>query len=104
MDLFVAMNRAGIILNFISFWFVAPEVLGEERMHKIVREFEGFIFYILSAFPIIGVIGVLAIVWGGIPDGSVATFLSFLANGALGEKVVAVVATIVAIIIACWLL
>ena len=40
MDWFIWMNRVGIILNFISFWFAAPEILGEERLRKIEASFE----------------------------------------------------------------
>jgi len=26
------VNRVGIVLEFLSFWFAAPEILGEEPM------------------------------------------------------------------------
>ena len=29
------LNRAGIILEFMSFWFAAPEILGAERLKEI---------------------------------------------------------------------
>ncbi len=28
------LHRVGMILNFLSFWFAAPELLGEDRMKK----------------------------------------------------------------------
>ena len=39
----VMFNRVGLILNFLSFWFIAPEILGEERLRRIDRWFESVV-------------------------------------------------------------
>lgn len=31
------LNRIGLILNFVSFWLAAPEILGEERLKTLYR-------------------------------------------------------------------
>ena len=31
------VNRVGIVLEFLSFWFAAPEILGEERLRALER-------------------------------------------------------------------
>jgi hypothetical protein len=33
-------NRVGIVLEFLSFWFAAPEILGEGRLRKLERGLE----------------------------------------------------------------
>jgi hypothetical protein len=39
------VSRLAIILNFLSFWLVAPEFIGEERLQKIERKLKsGFVF------------------------------------------------------------
>jgi hypothetical protein len=38
--LFEWANRAGIILGFLSFWFAAPEFIGEERLKAWERSLE----------------------------------------------------------------
>ncbi len=39
-DLTKVLNLVGIALEFASFWFAAPEILGEERLRKIERMIE----------------------------------------------------------------
>lgn len=34
------LNRIGIILNFLSFWFVAPDIIGEARLKAWERNLE----------------------------------------------------------------
>ena len=34
------VNRVGILLEFLSFWLAAPEILGEERLRKLERRVE----------------------------------------------------------------
>lgn len=34
------VNRLGIVLEFLSFWFAAPEILGEERLRALERRVE----------------------------------------------------------------
>lgn len=34
-DLIKTLNRVGIIFNFLSFFLVAPEILGEGRLHSL---------------------------------------------------------------------
>lgn len=34
------LNLLGIVLEFLSFWFAAPEILGEERLRAIERRVE----------------------------------------------------------------
>jgi hypothetical protein len=34
------VNRVGIVLEFLSFWLAAPEILGEERLKKLERRVE----------------------------------------------------------------
>jgi len=34
------VNRRGIVLEFLSFWFAAPEILGEERLRGLERRVE----------------------------------------------------------------
>ena len=34
------VNRVGIVLEFLSFWLAAPEILGEERLRKLERRLE----------------------------------------------------------------
>ncbi len=34
-DLIHWLNRIGLIMGFISFWFAAPEILGEENLKKL---------------------------------------------------------------------
>ena len=34
------VNRVGILLEFLSFWFAAPEILGEERLRALERRVE----------------------------------------------------------------
>jgi len=35
MELTNLLNRIGIILEYLAFWFAAPEILGEERLSKL---------------------------------------------------------------------
>jgi len=37
------LNRIGLLLDLLSFWFVAPEILGEERLRKIEGVFENLL-------------------------------------------------------------
>jgi len=39
-QLVVMFDRVGLILNFLSFWLAAPEILGEDRLRIIVKVFE----------------------------------------------------------------
>jgi hypothetical protein len=32
------VNRVGILLEFLSFWFAAPEILGEKRLRVLERK------------------------------------------------------------------
>jgi hypothetical protein len=34
------VNRVGILLEFLSFWLAAPEILGEERLRALERRIE----------------------------------------------------------------
>ena len=34
------VNRVGIVLEFLSFWFAAPEILGEKRLRALERRVE----------------------------------------------------------------
>ena len=34
------VNRVGIVLEFLSFWLAAPEILGEERLKALERRLE----------------------------------------------------------------
>jgi hypothetical protein len=34
------VNRVGIVLEFLSFWFAAPEILGEERLRAVEQGVE----------------------------------------------------------------
>jgi hypothetical protein len=34
------VNRVGIVLEFLSFWFAAPEILGEGRLRALERRVE----------------------------------------------------------------
>ena len=34
------VNRVGIVLEFLSFWFAAPDILGEERLRALERRVE----------------------------------------------------------------
>lgn len=43
----VWLNRAAIILGFVSFWFVAPEFVGEQRL----KSWEQFLSKYLSRIP-----------------------------------------------------
>jgi hypothetical protein len=59
----VWFDRIGLISQFLSFWLIAPEVLGEERMQKLgkglARAFSTTIFLFVS-FSVIAVAWVLA--------------------------------------------
>ena len=35
------VNRVGILLEFLSFWLAAPEILGEERLRVLEWKVKG---------------------------------------------------------------
>jgi hypothetical protein len=43
-------NITAIILEFLSFWFVAPELLGEERLRKLENWIENFLGFVPHVF------------------------------------------------------
>ncbi len=43
-ELSLLINRIGLILGFLSFWFVTPELLGEERLRLIHKKIKGSLF------------------------------------------------------------
>ncbi len=54
------LDRIGIICQFLSFWLVAPELLGEHRLKTFSRSLAAF--FSTSFFLLIS-IGVLALAW-----------------------------------------
>ena len=52
------VNRVGIVLEFLSFWFAAPEILGEERLRALERRVEQGIKALPSALLLMAVVGV----------------------------------------------
>lgn len=47
------VDRAGMLLQFVSFWMMLPELFGEERLLRLARRFVVGPFYEL--FPCVGV-------------------------------------------------
>ena len=62
------LNRVGLLLNFISFWLVAPEVLGEHRLKMIRQVFVvglksiPVFFYIVAASLFYSILAIVSIV------------------------------------------
>jgi hypothetical protein len=54
------VNRVGILLEFLSFWFAAPEILGEERLRALERRVERGIRVLPSVIEFVSVAGVVA--------------------------------------------
>lgn len=52
------VNRVGILLEFLSFWLAAPEILGEERLRKLERRVEDMV----RVLPVV-VTGVFVTLW-----------------------------------------
>jgi hypothetical protein len=52
------LNRCGMILEFLSFWFAAPEIIGEQRLKNL----RYWLALGLDAFPTIISKGVLVII------------------------------------------
>ena len=44
------LNRIGMILGFVSFWLVAPEFIGEERLKRWEERLEAFIARVPAQF------------------------------------------------------
>jgi hypothetical protein len=55
-ELATILNRIGLILGFFSFWFAAPEILGEERLKGCAVNSLGGCLGILFLFTISGII------------------------------------------------
>ena len=51
-DLAKVLNLLGVVLEFVSFWFAAPEILGEERLRALERRVERGIVLLLIAMVI----------------------------------------------------
>jgi len=49
------VNRVGIVLEFLSFWFAAPEILGEERLRKLERRVEKGVIVLPEVLFVVGV-------------------------------------------------
>jgi len=54
------VNRVGIMLEFLSFWFAAPEILGEERLRELERRAES----VIRALPVMMGVAVFMIALG----------------------------------------
>ena len=52
------VNRVGVVLEFLSFWLAAPEILGEARLRALERRVED----VVRVFPAV-VTGVFVMVW-----------------------------------------
>lgn len=52
------MDRAGIFLQFISFWLLAPEILGANRMRALGNRLTAFFSTSIFTFFTLGVIGI----------------------------------------------
>lgn len=56
----VWMDRIGLVFQFLSFWLVAPELMGEERLKSLSRGLANFFsttLFLLISF------GVIALAW-----------------------------------------
>ena len=53
------VNRVGIVLEFLSFWLAAPEILGEERLRALERRLERGIKQLPGAVVTMQVVGAL---------------------------------------------
>jgi hypothetical protein len=66
------VNRVGIVLEFLSFWLAAPEILGEERLRALERGAEkGMLLLPLVALTLIILPTALALAimpWEAIPE------------------------------------
>jgi hypothetical protein len=63
------VNRVGMLLEFLSFWFAAPEILGEERLRALERKLEHWIERNLAEFLLVSVlISVGTLMWWLIPE------------------------------------
>ncbi len=47
-DLLDWVNRTGMIFVFISFWFAAPEILGQSRLRTLEQNFKQILLFIQS--------------------------------------------------------
>jgi hypothetical protein len=65
------LNRVGLILGFLSFWFAAPEFIGVERL----RKWEYVLAKVISKFPLKGVPIFMASFYAGIL--AIAFFFDF---------------------------
>ncbi len=54
------VDRVGLLLQFLSFWFVAPELVGEERIKTLGKSMATF--FSNSIFLIVAV-GLLTVAW-----------------------------------------
>ena len=69
------VNRVGIVLEFLSFWLVAPEILGEERLRALERRAE----WGISRLPYLMLLPVgLVSVWASYQTGSLGLALALV--------------------------
>jgi hypothetical protein len=59
-DLVKVLNLLGVVLEFLSFWFAAPEILGEERLRALERGLEKGMKQLPNALGIVVAQAVLA--------------------------------------------
>lgn len=61
------VNRLGMSLEFLAFWFAAPEILGEERLRALEQRVEEGIKVLPSVLMILLVVGGVGVVlqWAG---------------------------------------
>jgi len=71
------VNRVGIVLEFLSFWFAAPEILGEERLRALEHRVErGIRVLPLAMFFLAVVILPFLVVGGGVAAVASAAILA----------------------------
>jgi hypothetical protein len=58
-----ALNLLGIVLEFLSFWFAAPEILGERRLRAIERRLEKGIEKSPLTLLWVAMVAALALMW-----------------------------------------
>ena len=79
------VNRVGIMLEFLSFWLAAPEILGEERLRKLERRLEGGIRVLPLMASCVAIVVtmvlMMAVVWlvGGVSSETEATVVLAMA-------------------------
>ncbi len=89
------VNRVGIVLEFLSFWLAASEILGEERLRALERRVEVGARLLSTSKAAVAAATVVAgmsgvVLWKALPDWKAALVAGIVAAGVIGAMMGAV--------------